>query len=86
MEQTKEQSLQEIVSMAINGRLNVKEFAKAMNKDHRTLQQVFTKLCIAWLEELATNGRTDGRNENAYAFAKKIMAVTTEEERFMPFI
>lgn len=86
MEQTKEQKLQEEVSMAINGSFDAKAFAKAFAKDHRTLQETFTKVCIAWLEELATNGSIDLRNQSAYEFAKKVMTVTTEEERFMPFI
>lgn len=86
-EKTKSEVFQENVSNGINcGNLNVKEFAQAMNKDHRTLQQGFTKLCIAWLEELATNGSSDLRNESAYKFATKVMTLTTEDERYMPFI
>jgi len=27
-----------------------KEFILEMNREHRTLQQSFTKLCLAWLE------------------------------------
>ena len=40
-----------------------KEFAKLMSYEHRTLQQNFTKLCIAWLKELSETESYDLRNE-----------------------
>ena len=49
-----------------------KEFAKLMSYEHRTLQQNFTKLCIAWLKELSETENYDLRNEASVEFAKSI--------------
>lgn len=49
-----------------------KEFARLMSYEHRTLQQQFTKLCIAWLKELSETENYDLRNEGSVKFAKSI--------------
>ena len=49
-----------------------KEFAKGMAQEHRTLQQSFTRLCIAWLQELAETEYYDLRNEGSVKFAQSI--------------
>ena len=49
-----------------------KEFARLMSHEHRTLQQQFTKLCIAWLKELSETENYDLRNEGSVKFAKSI--------------
>ena len=49
-----------------------KEFARLMSYEHRTLQQNFTKLCIAWLKELSETENYDLRNEASVEFAKSI--------------
>ena len=49
-----------------------KEFARLMSYEHRTLQQQFTKLCIAWLKELSETKNYDLRNEGSVKFAKSI--------------
>lgn len=49
-----------------------KEFARLMSYEHRTLQQNFTKLCIAWLKELSETKSYDLRNEASVKFAKSI--------------
>lgn len=51
---------------------NYKEFARLMSYEHRTLQQQFTKLCIAWLKELAETESYDLRNEASIKFAQSI--------------
>ena len=43
-----------------------------MSYEHRTLQQQFTKLCIAWLKELAETESYDLRNEESIKFAQSI--------------
>lgn len=48
------------------------EFAKHMSCEHRTLQQNFTKLCIAWLKQLAQTEYYDLRNEASVKFAQSI--------------
>ena len=47
-------------------------FAKGMGECHRTLQQNFTKLCVAQLRYLATTDMYDLRNQSAVDFAKSI--------------
>lgn len=49
-----------------------KEFAELMGREHRTLQQQFTKLCVAWLKHLATTEYYDLRNEASVKFAQSI--------------
>lgn len=48
-------------------------FIKGMNRQHRTLQQDFTKLCVAWIQHLAKlqDGEFDGRNEASVQLAKR---------------
>lgn len=49
-------------------------FCKAMCKEHRTLQQSFTRLCIHWLCECATDEyQYDGRNEASHEIAKALI-------------
>ena len=51
-----------------------KEFAKMMEREHRTLQQSFTKLCLKWIEHIAQEEyRTDGRNEDSKKTAQKLL-------------
>lgn len=50
-------------------------FANAMENQHRSLQQSFTRLCINWLKHLnqcKEFGRFDGRNEASVEFAASI--------------
>ena len=54
----------------------IKKFCKTMGKQHRTLQQSFSKLCYAWLRfqsDQYANNNFDGRNEYACKVAHKIM-------------
>ena len=49
-------------------------FIQEMNREHRTLQQSFTKLCLAWLENCASeNYHFDGRNEASHKVSKGIV-------------
>lgn len=48
--------------------------AKALTNEHRTLQQNFTRFCIAWLEECASSDyRYDARNEASHKLAKDLL-------------
>ena len=48
-------------------------FCDAMCRQHRTLQQNFTRLCIAWLATCASDDyRYDGRNEASHKIAVDI--------------
>ena len=49
-------------------------FIKRMSCEHRTLQQSFTRLCLKWLEHVASEEyRTDGRNEDSKKVAKRLI-------------
>ena len=51
-----------------------KEFIEAMNREHRTLQQSFTRLCLTWLENCASDEyRFDGRNERAHDTCRELI-------------
>lgn len=50
------------------------EFIKEMNREHRTLQQSFTKLCLEWLENCASEDyHFDGRNEASHKVSKEVV-------------
>ena len=64
--------VKEISNYVNSYRSDYKEFARLMSYEHRTLQQQFTKLCIAWLKELAETENYDLRNEDSIKFAQSI--------------
>ena len=51
------------------------EFARLMGCEHRTLQQNFTRLCVAWFEHLSKvpDNRYDLRNEASIKLAKEFV-------------
>lgn len=62
-----------------------REFAALLTHEHRTIQQNFTRMCVAWLEELAKpEARYDLRNESSVKLAREF--VTKVQERGLPFI
>lgn len=49
-------------------------FIKSMSREHRTLQQSFTKLVLRWLEFVASDEyRYDGRNEASHTIVKELI-------------
>lgn len=61
------------------------EFAALFTREHRTIQQNFTRLCVAWLVELAKpEARFDLRNDASVKLAREF--VMKVEERGLPFI
>ncbi len=54
---------------------NVKAFVEEMNREHRTLQQNFMKLVVAWIRLQAekTEYQYDLRNEASVLLAKQIV-------------
>ena len=63
-------------------------FIGAMQREHRTLQQSFTGLCLAWISHLASQPdyAFDLRNEASRAVAKKIMAHLDKYDIILPSI
>ena len=51
-----------------------KGFCEEMTREHRTLQQSVTRLCIQWLCTCASDEyRYDGRNEASHEVAKALI-------------
>jgi hypothetical protein len=58
------------------------EFVKEMAKEHRTLQQSFTRLCWAWIEFTASDEyRYDGRNHQSHDISKEVLGAFKEYVR-----
>lgn len=50
-------------------------FCEEMTKEHRTLQQSFTRLCIHWLCTCSSDDyKYDGRNEASHLIAKALIS------------
>lgn len=65
------------------------KFCEEFSKEHRTIQQNLTRLCIHWLCTCASDDyRYDGRNEASHKLAKALM--TSQDADFimscLPFI
>ena len=72
----KEKQLATTITDALNGRFGSKEFCEAMSREHRYLQNEFTRLCLEWLEkcsEMYEQGNYDGRNEFSCKIGKEFM-------------
>ena len=73
--QLKADELAEAASFSLNSFLfDQNAFVNTMSRQHRTIQQRFTKLCVAWLKRLAatSDGHYDERNEASVLFARSI--------------
>lgn len=62
------------------------EFIEEMSCKHRTLQQSFTNLCVAWFEDLAKREHFDARNEASVMLARKFVERIGADERYLPLI
>lgn len=72
-DKTKEQ-VEQVSSMLNSFTFDYDGFCKEMCKEHRTLQQSFTRLCIYWLATCASDEyRYDGRNEASHEIAKALI-------------
>lgn len=63
-------------------------FVGAMRREHRTLQQGFTRLCLAWFEYLATlsENEVDLRNAASRELARHLIASLPGDHRHLPLI
>lgn len=63
-------------------------FVAAMGREHRTLQQNFTRLCRAWFEHLAAleHGDYDGRNQGSVEMAKALVKTDAWQKAGLPYI
>ena len=61
-------------------------FVSEMAKDHRTLQQSFTKLCLKWIEYVGSEDyRFDLRNQDSHETCKKmVQSFQKENDNWKP--
>lgn len=87
-EKTREEKLVDTVSNGLNTFcFSEKKFCEAMDREHRTLQQSFTRLCLAWIAHCAEDAyRTDGRNEYSKTICKKIVDKVGKDDFYVPMI
>lgn len=86
-----EEKMKELVkniSGALNSfSFNYDEFCRNMGKEHRTLQQSFTRLCIYWLRYCAKLENYDGRNEESVRVGKIVTeALDAADIRNVPMV
>lgn len=87
LEEEAEQMAKEVTDFVNAIGFDHKTFVETVARQHRTLQQNFTRLCVAWLELLAKNPYGhDLRNEASYELAKKFVERLDSSERALPFI
>ena len=68
------ENVQKVSEMLNSYSFNNEEFCKEFAKEHRTLQQNLTRLCIHWLCTCASDDyRYDGRNEASHNIAKALI-------------
>lgn len=62
-----------------------KVFCEFFSREHRTLQQSFTSLCIDWLKYCASDDYPrDERNEAAHIVAKEMLGAFEKEHGVLP--
>lgn len=58
------------------------EFIDLMSREHRTLQQSFTRLCLKWIEKVGSEEyRTDARNEASKEVCHKMLQAFREHSK-----
>lgn len=68
------EDVQVVGNMLNNMSFNNRDFCKEMCREHRTIQQNFTRLCIEWLCTCASDDyRYDARNEASHEVAKALI-------------
>ena len=81
-----QENVNNVSRMLNNFGFNNDAFCELMTREHRTLQQSFTRLCIAWLATCASDDyRYDGRNEASHEVAKMLLD-GKDNDIHIPFI
>lgn len=63
-----------------------KVVAKELASEHRTLQQSFMRLCVAYIQEMATHESYDARNERSVLLAKEIVKNIPSDMLILPMV
>lgn len=76
------------VSNIVNysGGAGTNAFLEQMSRDHRTLQQSFTRLCLQWLEQVAERKGpqfTDARNETSQEIAENLIGEELPSQKIL---
>lgn len=61
-------------------------FLEQMSREHRTLQQSFTRMCLQWLEQVAERKgpqNVDGRNEASQKIAEKLIGESLPSQQIL---
>ena len=68
------ENVQKVSDMLNSFSFNPEEFCKEFSKEHRTIQQNLTRLCVHWLCTCASDDyRFDARNEASHEIAKALI-------------
>ena len=65
------------------------EVIELMSREHRTLQQQMTQVCVMWLKHLSTLEEHNGydlRNEASVKLAKRLLSEVEEHDLYLPLI
>lgn len=76
----------EITTMLNAFGIDYKGICEAMTHEHPTLQQNFTRLCVAWLRTCGTKDENcfDDRNIASHKLGKKLLPIL--DDVILPFI
>jgi hypothetical protein len=83
------QEVVRVVSVLINTMGDgdvISKFVEAMSREHRTLQQGFTRLVVAWILDLAHREHYDLRNEASVMLARKIVELVGKGNLCLPLV
>ena len=62
-------------------------FVNYMARQHRTLQQRFTMLCVKWLQHCGSEEYLfDDRNEASAKLGKQFNKLIPEDKKYLPYI
>ena len=77
--------LSDYVNVGMGGPAN---FAEALGKEHRTIQQGVTRLFVAWMKKLheSAGGNYDARNEASVMLARAMFENIDPEKLHLPLI
>ncbi len=76
-----------MMSDAVNAySFNNKAFCEQMGREHRTLQQSFTRLCFEWIRYCAEMEHYDDRNRASVENCGLLKEVMDEQSMYLPLV
>lgn len=83
------ENVEKVSNMLNNMMFSPEAFCEEMTKEHRTLQQNFTRLCVEWIKTCASDEyRHDERNRASHVKCKAIVDTMSTDPAwdFLPYI